>query len=121
MSVVHDTMDQIKESQRDTLAAMQGAMNLMAQPDPGRATFIHVANAANTRDNFTDIDHTSANNHPDAIVLVTPNWSPGGKGDTYNNHPVGVWYNNGRWSIFNQDKAAMPEGAAFNVMVVPQA
>ena len=51
--------------------------------------------------------------------MVTPVWNPGGSGGTYNNHPVGVYYNsgNGQWAIFQEDKATMTTGASFNVMV----
>jgi hypothetical protein len=36
--------------------------------------------------------------------MVTPVWNPGGSGGTYNNHPVGVYYNsgNGQWAIFQE-------------------
>jgi hypothetical protein len=46
---------------------------------------------------------------------------PGGSGK-YNNHPIGVWYDRDRskWAIFNQDRAAMPVGADFNVAVLKE-
>ncbi|MCA1740779.1 MAG: hypothetical protein LC740_18750, partial [Actinobacteria bacterium] len=59
------------------------------------------------------------NGNPNAVLYVTQNWNPGGReGGTYNDHPVGVWYDTNRekWAIFNQDRAAIPEGAAFNVL-----
>jgi hypothetical protein len=44
-------------------------------------------------------------------------------GGVYENHNIGVWYNNlplspwrGHWCIFNQDLSAMPTGAAFTVI-----
>jgi len=79
---------------------------------------VHTATPANTIGNWTSIDHPLTNNNPDAIVSITQNWNPGGiLLGTYNDHPIGVWYHNGisRWAIFNQDIAAMPEGASFNV------
>jgi len=79
--------------------------------------FIHRATVANTSANITSIDHPHCNNDPNAILIVTPNWNPGGAGGTYNNHPIGVYYNGTRWTIFNQDIAAMPVNAAFNVLV----
>lgn len=36
----------------------------------------------------------------------------------YNDHAIGVYYWSNRWAIFNQDRQAMPEGAAFNVLVL---
>ena len=65
--------------------------------------FVHVATAANIDSNWTTIDHPLTNGNPNAIILVTPNWNPGGVGGTYDNHPIGVFYTAGKWTIFNQD------------------
>ena len=88
-------------------------------PDPSANAFVHTAQASNTVANTTYIDNPLTNNNPDAIVLVTQNWNPGGGGGTYNDHAIGVWYNNvqKKWAIFNQDLANMPVGADFNVVV----
>ena len=79
---------------------------------------VHRAAAANISGHMTWLDNPYANGQPNAFVYVTANWNPGGVGGTYNSHPVGVWYDavRGRWAIFNQDFAAMPEGASFNVV-----
>jgi hypothetical protein len=84
------------------------------------AVFVHRATAENISADNTYLDSDVINDNPDAIVYVTPNWNPGGEGGTYNDHPVGVWYDGerSRWAIFNQDREAMPEGAAFNVFVL---
>ena len=81
--------------------------------------FVHKATAANTSGHITTINNPYANNNPDAILIVTPNWNPSGIGGTYNNHAIGVWYNGSRWTIYNEDGAAMPANAAFNVEVSP--
>jgi hypothetical protein len=82
-------------------------------------TFLHVATASNTEGHITTIDHPATNNNPNALVFVTPNWNPGGIEDgTYNDHAVGVWYSGDKWTIYNQDFAPMPSGAAFNVLVI---
>jgi hypothetical protein len=94
----------------DTPLAVSAANSLGVQ-------FVHIATAANISSNWTVIDHPSTNGNPNAILIVTPNWNPGSVGNTYNNHPIGVWYTGGKWAIFNQDLAAMPAGAAFNVLV----
>jgi hypothetical protein len=90
-------------------------------PAAGAVAFVHTATAANITGNWTTIDHPLTNNNPNAIVLVTQNWNPGGAGGTYNNHPIGVWYRGsvGKWAIFNQDKTSMPVGADFNVLIPP--
>ncbi len=81
----------------------------------GGPAFIHVANYTNTSGNYTDIDNPATNNKPDAILQVTVNWAPH---EVYNDHPIGVWYHNNRWSIFNQDLVGMLNQAAFNVQVL---
>jgi hypothetical protein len=86
----------------------------------GKSAFIHRATPGNIVNNWTILDHPACNNRPDALLLVTANWNPGGQGGTYNNHALGVWYTNGRWAIYNQDRAPMPPAAAFNVLVAEQ-
>jgi hypothetical protein len=81
--------------------------------------FIHRAmTGVNTAGDYTTIDNPLCNGDPNAILIVTPNYNPGGGSGTYNNHPVGVFYIGARWAIFNQDLASMLNNAAFNVLVV---
>lgn len=86
------------------------------------AVFTHRANPSNITDNSTYIDNPLTNEDPNVILQVTQNWNPKGGPGTYNNHPIGVWYDSDRerWAIFNQDRAAMPDGADFNVSVLKQ-
>lgn len=84
----------------------------------GTPAFIHRATAGNITGNFTTINHPHCNGDPNAILLVTQNWNPGGVGGTYNNHPIGVYYTGVAWAVFNQDLAAIPVNAAFNVLVI---
>ena len=86
--------------------------------DPIDSVFVHRATSESISANSTYLDNSLLNANPDVILSVTQNWNPEGDG-IYNNHPVGVWYNTTleRWAIFNEDRAAMPEGAAFNVVV----
>ena len=77
-----------------------------------KTAFTHRATSGNTTSNSTYIDHPLTNQEPDAILLVTQVWEP--DVDVVVNHPTGVWYDSnrgGRWAIFNQDLAPMPEGA----------
>lgn len=82
--------------------------------------FIQRATSKNISGNSTYIDNRRINGKPDAVLSVTQSWNPGGGEGTYNNHPVGVWYDRSRqrWAIFNQDRAAMPRGAAFNMVIL---
>jgi hypothetical protein len=84
-----------------------------------RPVFVHVATAGNINGNYTDIDNPYSNGDSTAILIVTPNWSVS---FIYDIHPIGVFYDTGnnKWAIFNQDSAAMPVNAVFNVLVVKQ-
>lgn len=90
------------------------------KPGNSSVPFVHRATAGNISANSTYLDNPSINNNPSAILSVTQNWNPGSGVGTYNNHPIGVWYdpNAKKWAIFNQDRSSMPEGAAFNVEIL---
>ena len=84
------------------------------------AVFIHRATPENILENSTYLDNPLANEDPNVVLYVTQNWNPGGGAGIYDEHPIGVWYDDSRqrWAIFNQDRETMPEGAAFNVAVL---
>lgn len=79
--------------------------------------FVHRAALLNTVGNATYLDDPLTNAESDIVVSVTQNWNPGGGEGVYNDHPVGVRYDEdeGEWFVHNEDDARMPEGAAFNV------
>jgi hypothetical protein len=80
--------------------------------------FVHDATIGNTGgSHVTQIDDPMLNGKPDAIIFATANFNPPGQSGVYNNHPIGVWYNGSKWTIYNQDFAPMPVGASFNVRV----
>ncbi|MEJ7842726.1 MAG: hypothetical protein WKF95_13245 [Rubrobacter sp.] len=81
--------------------------------------FVQRAELPNTFGNSTYLDNPLTNGEPDAVVSVTQNWNPGGGGGVYNDHPVGVVYDEDveKWAVYNEDDAPMPNGAAFNVAV----
>ena len=86
----------------------------------GAARFVQRATATNTYGSATWIENPATDGKPYAVLIVTPNWNPNGAGGTYNNHVTGVWYDpgKGKWAILNQDSAAMPTGASFNILVL---
>lgn len=92
------------------------SFNVYGQPAEADA-YVHVATSSNSFGDWTFLDNPWTNNHPDAVVWVTPNWNPAGKGGVFNDHNIGVWYNRaiGRWAIFNQDGSPITHGASFNV------
>ena len=84
---------------------------------PASESFVHRAGPVNTVGNSTYLDDPLTDGEPDAVVSVTQNWNPGGGAGVYNDHPVGVFYDEdvGKWAIYNRDGVPMPTGAAFNV------
>jgi hypothetical protein len=84
--------------------------------------FIHHATPENISANSTYLDSPLSDGNPNAVLMVTHNWNPGGSSGKYNNHPIGVWYdpNRSKWAIFNEDRVAMPVGADFNVAVLKE-
>ena len=86
----------------------------------GARPAVHRATGANTVSGSTFLDHPSANGNPDAVLIVTQNWNPGGGGGTYNDHPVVTSYDadRGRWALFNGDGAPVPPNTAYNVFVL---
>jgi hypothetical protein len=65
------------------------------------------------------ISDPSIDANPTAVVLVTRASGRGGAGDGAYDHNIGVWYEPvaRRWAVFNQDRAAVPAGATFKVVV----
>ena len=82
--------------------------------------FVHRATPENLSENSTYLDNPLTNDDPNVVLYVTQNWNPEGNVGIYNEHPIGVWYDDSRqrWAIFNQDRGTMPDGAAFNVAVL---
>jgi len=103
---------------QDLTAMQEGAFFNVSIPADDTATFVHTATAGSIFSNSTAFHHPLTDGNPDAIVRVTQNWNPGGSGEVYNDHEIGVWYTGNDWSIFNQDDAAMPVGASFNITAV---
>ena len=75
----------------------------------------HVATTTNIQGHITTLDHPGLNNRPDAIVIVSQQY---GK---YNPNETGVWYSNGKWKIFNQNRKPIPASTIFNVLVIDPA
>jgi hypothetical protein len=103
---------------QDRAAVPAGSAFEVAIPPADRG-FVHRAALLNTVGNATYLDDPLINGEPGAEISVTQNWNPGGGNGVYNDHPVGVLYDEDveKWSVYNEDGARMPEGAAFNVAV----
>ncbi len=78
---------------------------------------VQTVTSSNTQGYITFLNLPYLNGYPGATLLVTQNWNPGGNGDVYNPHPIGVWYDPyvNEWTIYNEDRSPLPIGASFNV------
>jgi len=103
---------------QDRAAVPAGTVFEVVVPPADRG-FVHRAAFPNTVGNATYLDNPLTNGETGAEVSVTQNWNPGGGGGVYNDHPVGVLYDEDveKWFVYNEDGARMPDGAAFNVAV----
>jgi LPXTG-site transpeptidase (sortase) family protein len=81
--------------------------------------FVHRSDEKNSRGDYTYLSDPSIDGNPNAVVLVTPTPDMGSTGDGIYDHNVGVWYEPQaqRWAIFNQDRAVVPAGTTFQVIV----
>lgn len=69
--------------------------------------------ATNTVASRTTIDLPGLTGNPQAIIVATPIDNTA----TLNPHPIGAWYYNGKWNIFNTDHASLPLGCTFRVEI----
>ena len=101
------------------LAAIPAGSAFEVVVPPADEGFVHRAGPADTFGTVTYLDDPLLNGRPDADVSVTQNWNPGGGEGVYNDHPVGVLYDEDveQWFVYNEDGAPMPRSAAFNVAV----
>jgi hypothetical protein len=88
-----------------------------AGADTSTPVFTHKATVANVTNNKTYINNPICNGQPNAILLITQNWSA--SDNIGNPKETGVYYEAsvGQWTIFVVDGTAMPIGVAYNVMV----
>jgi hypothetical protein len=95
----------------------------IAHADTKASHFVWTATSSNISTNGTLINNLATNDEPGALLFVTPNFDPGGVNGVYDNSPIGVYYDASasEWSIFNENVAAMPVDASFNVFVEPAA
>jgi len=67
-----------------------------------------VVTASSPNNNF--FDFSNERNNPNAQLFVSQYWT-----SVYNPHEIGLWYNNGKWSVYNEDRKALPRNSKFIV------
>lgn len=93
------------------------AFNVLVLPRATSTAFTVTASASNSSGDSLFINRAVINHHPGAILQVTQNWDPPGHNGVYNRDNVGIWFDGSRWAVFEEDQAAMPLHASFNVLV----
>jgi hypothetical protein len=87
------------------------------------SVFTHTATTANSPGDYTTyISDPVIDGDPNAVVLVVPSTDRGNARGASYDHNIGVWYegvNEKKWAIFNQDRAAIPAGTTFKVIIPP--
>jgi hypothetical protein len=102
--------------QNSTYLPVGTAFNVVV-PNPDTSVFVHKATVDNILSHSTIIDYPLTNGNPNAIIFVTLKYDP--VDGVYLDNAIGVFYDvfRSKWRIYNENGAAMPVGAAFNVFV----
>lgn len=98
-----------------TTYTLNASYNVWARETSQPGTFIWRASAANSAGDYTIIDNPATNGNPNAVILVTHNWNPGGVAGVYENHRLGVFYIGNKWAIYHQDTTPYTLNANYNV------
>jgi hypothetical protein len=87
-------------------------------PNSNATVFTHTATAANIKNYLTTLDHPMLNGKPDAMPFFSHNYTSGA-GAVYNNAPCSMWYDDveARWTVYNDNFAALPVGATFSILI----
>lgn len=84
--------------------------NLAAQ-----TVFVHQTTQDNVSLHVTVLDHPELNENPNKILFVSQVFG------TYNPNEIGVWYNGTNWTIYNQNRQALPQNTSFHVLALDPA
>lgn len=96
---------------------VNSAYDVLVADETQSTVFQHTARPSNIISNWTVLSHPELDGNPNARILVSQILIDTA-GYVYNNREIGVWYNGSKWSIFNENLDAMPDGASFNVLVL---
>lgn len=62
-------------------------------------------------------NNSETTGNPNNVTFVTENWNPGGKGGTYNDQEIGVWYDGSEEGVFNENTSAPPIHSSYNLLI----
>ena len=115
----------------ETTGLARGEKDTAVEPSGGskssddtanETSFFYSATEENSRGDYTYISDPSIDGDSHAVVLAAPTPDQVTNGTATYEHNVGVWYEpvRRRWAVFNQDRAPVPAGTTFEV-IVPRA
>lgn len=84
--------------------------------EPSKSAYKHITNSVNSFLNSTTLDHPLLNGNNCAQIQVTQDASL----LSVTTSPVGVWYDEPNWLIFNQNLTNMPTNVIFHVNISPE-
>lgn len=83
-----------------------------ASPIFSQTAFTHRASTSNTNGHVTTINHAATNGQASKLLFITKQFN--GK---YEGHQAGVWYSNGKWTIYHENKKPM-QPTTYNILAV---
>ncbi len=87
---------------------------------PDANTFLQQASAKSINNGRFVLNHPLLDNNSIASFYASQVWNPGGSGGIYNNSEITVEYDKSlaRWVVKNSNGSSIPDGAAFNLLIV---
>jgi hypothetical protein len=102
------------------LAPMPAGINFnLTWKNAEASAFFIKASSANLINGKMAIDAAALNNNPSAGFYASQVWNPGGVGGVYNNADISVVFDKSllKWLVQNANGSALPEGAAFSIII----
>lgn len=75
----------------------------------------HKAIKGNISNHITSISNGFTNGNRNLLMFTSQNYG------VYNVHETGVWFNGSKWTVYNQNRKAMPQNNKINVLAVDPA
>lgn len=94
------------------------SFNVVAQPHNTNFDLYQVTAPATIHNNYSVITNALTDSHPTKLLFITHNWGDSSGYQIYYDYPMGVWYSNGHWTVFNEiTSVAIPTYMTVNVLV----
>jgi len=86
-------------------------------PGFGLGGYTHLTAGGNDSSQYTRLDNSTLDSHPEAVAVATHNYLVSGP---YHDYAIGMEYSGSKWYIRNEDSTVdMLSGRSFNVVIAP--